>query len=121
MALWVAFVVQVGNGNVVCYQHSDFPGYAEEQKKQFRENGTPVLAVVRPRGTTTTRPLNWRDRINGGHWPSRAATYVSLLRSTTPYIRTRRSVDYGEQYGPHRCWAGVRENVLVTWEHTRWS
>lgn len=29
-------------------------------------------------------------------------------------------VDYGVAFGPHRCWAGVRENVLVTFEHTRW-
>lgn len=36
----------------------------------------------------------------------------------TPGYRVR--VDYGVQFGPHRCWAGIRENVLVTFEHTVW-
>lgn len=47
MLVW--FVVQVGN-RVVCYQYRDaFPGYAEMQKRLFREDGTPVVAVVRPK------------------------------------------------------------------------
>lgn len=59
------FIIKVG-GNTVCHQFRDcFPGYAEVQKKFFRENGTPVLAVVRP------KPRG-REFSSGGfvpHWP----------------------------------------------------
>lgn len=45
------FVVAVG-GRVVCYQYIEtFPGYAEVQKKLFRQDGNPVLAVVRSKLT----------------------------------------------------------------------
>lgn len=48
MPVPIWFVVRSSPHTAVIYRYRDaFPGYAEVQKKLFREYGTPVIAVVR--------------------------------------------------------------------------